>query len=670
MPNARPPAQTMCSSRHPTGYDIEEGTQVITRRADIQGLRAVAVLIVVCFHAFPRGPLPGGFIGVDIFFVISGFLITNVICSAHENGNFSFLDFYRRRARRLLPALTVMIAFTLCAGYFLLSPNAYLHLARSVVPAFAFVSNFYFSNNVGYFDTAAETQPLLHTWSLSVEEQFYLWYPILLVAIMKRGDRTRHRWLLTLTLAGLIVSEVLVRYEPAWSYYASPSRAFELFVGCAASLLVSRLALTSRAANLVSAAGAGLVAASLLIISEETSFPGLSAAIPCVGTAAMLVAGARRRPVISRILSHPVLASIGNLSYSMYLWHWPFLAFARTFWGLDLPVEVAGSAVLMTTVASYVSFQWVEQPFLKPKANHLPAFRLAGASFVAMAILSIAIRQADGVPSRFSPEANALFASAKDISPKRARCHASSRRPLRPEDNCVFGGLPPQTAVWGDSHGVELAYALGEREKTPRHGVVQITLSACPPALEYEQPGRPLCAQHNAASLEKIVTTESIRTVVLSAYLQNPKYGDRALLLKGYEKTVRALVDAHKAVVLVVPVPAYDVDIPDRLGIYSAMGLDPATVGMPRSVHEQAISSIRDFMLTLASKYPHIAVFDPATEFCDAVRCHAYSEGRGALYFNKDHISLAAARGLADRLSASIGNAASEKTSFRRTTSP
>ncbi|WP_416799332.1 acyltransferase family protein [Ciceribacter azotifigens] len=634
---------------------------VITRRSDIQGLRAVAVLAVICFHAFPRGPLPGGFIGVDIFFVISGFLITNVIRSAHRDDKFSFLDFYRRRARRLLPALTLVVFCTLCAGYFLLSPGGYLHLARSVLPAFAFVSNFYFANNVGYFDAAAETQPLLHTWSLSVEEQFYLWYPILLIAVLKRGESTRLRSLLALTLAGLALSEALVRYDPDWSYFASPSRAFELFIGCFAALLTSRTVLTARAADLVSAAGGTLVAASLLIISDSASFPGLSAAMPCIGTAAILVAGATHRPIVSRILSNPVLVSVGNVSYSMYLWHWPFLAFARTFWGLDLPLEVAGSAVLMTIVASYISYRWVEQPFLKPTANLLPVFRLAGASFLAMAILSLAIRQADGVPGRFSPEANALFASSKDISPERARCHASSRRPLRQEDNCVFGDLPPETAVWGDSHGVELAYALGEREKRPHHGVVQITLSACPPVLGYEQPGRPLCAQHNAASLKTVVATESIRTVVLSAYLQNPKYGDRALLLEGYEKTVRALADAHKAVVLVVPIPTYDIDIPDRLGIYSAMGLDPATVGMPRDTHEQAISSIRDFMLGLASKYPNTTVFDPASELCDAVMCHAYSEARGALYFNKDHISLAAARSLADRLSTTIEGATSER---------
>lgn len=164
--------------------------RVTKRRLDIQGVRAIAVLAVLFFHAFPEGPLKGGFIGVDVFFVISGFLITQVIRSAHNNGTFSIVDFYRRRARRLLPALFVVVICTLLAGSYLMSPRGYLELGKSAIPALAFVSNFYFSNNVDYFDADAETQPLLHTWSLSVEEQFYLVYPLVLFAILKGGERS------------------------------------------------------------------------------------------------------------------------------------------------------------------------------------------------------------------------------------------------------------------------------------------------------------------------------------------------------------------------------------------------------------------------------------------------------------------------------------------------
>ena len=378
---------------------------MMTRRLDIQGLRAVAVLAVLFFHAFPEGWLKGGYIGVDIFFVISGFLITLVIRSSYIEGRFSLVDFYRRRARRLLPALFVVVLSTLAAGAVFLSPNGYLQLGKSVIPALGFVSNFYFSNNVDYFDADAEKQPLLHTWSLSVEEQFYLIYPLVLVAILRRGERSWPVSMMAVTvLSTMVLSEALVRYDPSWSYFASPARAFELLIGCSAALLSTRFSLPSLQANLLSAGGAALMVGSLLLIGRESAFPGLLAALPCLGTAAILLAGANNRPVASRILANPLLVMVGNVSYSMYLWHWPILALARSNFGLILPSPVAWGAIGLTAVLSYLSFRWIEQPFLKRDAGGWPIFRLAAGSAAALAIFAIAVKLTGGNHSASLPK--------------------------------------------------------------------------------------------------------------------------------------------------------------------------------------------------------------------------------------------------------------------------
>lgn len=636
--------------------------RVIERRLDIQGVRAIAVLAVLFFHALPEGPLKGGFIGVDIFFVISGFLITLVIRSSYIEGRFSLPGFYRRRARRLLPALFFVVLSTLAAGAVFLSPNGYLQLGKSVIPALAFVSNFYFSNNVDYFDADAEKQPLLHTWSLSVEEQFYLIYPLVLVAILRRGERSWPVSMMALTvLSTMVLSEALVRYDPSWSYFASPARAFELLIGCSAALLSTRFSLPSLQANLLSAGGAVLMIGSLLLIDRESAIPGLLAAIPCLGTAAILLAGANGRPVASRLLANPLLVMVGNVSYSMYLWHWPILALARSHFGLTLPAPVAWAAIGLTAVLSYVSFRWIEQPFLKREAGGWPIFRLAAGSAAALAIFAITVKLTGGIPQRFSPETNALFAAAEDRNPVRKRCSASSRRPFPPEEDCVFGASPPRTAVWGDSHGVEMAYALGEHADELGHGVMQITVLGCPPIQGFEQPGRPLCRPHNAATLTYVMAAENLRTVVLYAHLQNKRYGGRASLMKGYEETVRSLAGAGKTVVMAVPIPTYEFDVPERLGMYHALGLELASVAMSRSAFEDTIAPIRLFLNDLAGKYPGTRVFDPTDQMCNEITCRTFDERLGSLYFDKGHVSLSAARALAVPLLSVVraGNAGS-----------
>lgn len=288
-------------------------------RNDIQGLRAIAVLTVVIFHAWPA-MLPGGFIGVDMFFVISGFLIGDIIYRDIASNSFSLLDFYRKRVRRIFPALFVMLLITLVIGFFVLSPVAFKELGRTTVSATLFLSNVDFTLFSGYFDSVAETRPLLHTWSLSVEEQFYIFYPLILMAIV--------RWLPYLLLPIIGVSVVLLAGLSEWAihqftiagYFLSPYRAFELLIGAFAAYAPSPKGRQTFAAS----AGLITIILSLVNLTPDSMFPGLNAMFPTVGVALVLWAGrAEHETLVSRLLSVPPIMFFGAISYSLYLWHWP-----------------------------------------------------------------------------------------------------------------------------------------------------------------------------------------------------------------------------------------------------------------------------------------------------------------------------------------------------------
>lgn len=427
-----------------------EHTTGIGYRAEIDGLRAVAVLSVLAFHY--GAPLPGGFTGVDVFFVISGFLITQILAGEIAAGTFSVLGFYDRRMRRILPALLTMLAVVLWAGRFLLMPGDYASLAKSTAAAAFGISNFYFLNNTGYFDRAADFQALLHTWSLAVEEQFYVVWPLLLLGL----TRIKPRFALAATLAAFVTigcagSIVYFGVEPKSAFYMALPRAWELGLG---ALLAFLPALPRLIGELAVATGLALVAAGFYLISSD-HFPGAPALFPCIGAA--LVIWPCARPTLSgRVLG--LFAPIGLISYSLYLWHWPIWVLFRTYIGNRMPNHTEAMVVAIASIViSAASYLYVERPFRTRRWSSPETVAAGLAGIMTIFCAAMYVESSDGLPQRIPPAGLAMRSLAVMWD---WPCNEVTIDTV-PGGYCVFGApwksAKHKTLVWGDSHAQHFA---------------------------------------------------------------------------------------------------------------------------------------------------------------------------------------------------------------------
>lgn len=337
-------------------------------RPEIDGLRAIAVAAVILFHA-GFSVFSGGFVGVDVFFVISGFLITSIIVEDLKTSRFSILRFYERRARRILPALFTVMAACVPFAYRLLSPDDLKDFAQSLAAICLFASNVLFWGESGYFDTQAELKPLLHTWSLAVEEQFYVVFPLLLLAAWRLGRPVLLAFLGVIVVASLMTSVNEVRNFPSAAFYLLPSRAWQLLVGSLASFVAERARTPAARWSLAPVAGEaagwggmGMILLALFLFDERTPFPGFNAALPTLGTALVLL-GASDRTSVGKALAWRPLVGLGLISYSAYLWHQPLFAFTKHALLADLPTDLAVVLCAMTIVLACLSWRYIEQPF-------------------------------------------------------------------------------------------------------------------------------------------------------------------------------------------------------------------------------------------------------------------------------------------------------------------
>ena len=331
-------------------------------RADIDGLRAVAIVPVVLFHAGVTA-FAGGFVGVDVFFVISGFLITGLIRHEIDKGTFSLAGFYERRVRRLFPALFAMLlAVTLCAAWLLL-PADLVDYAKSVLATSLFASNFLFWQEAGYFGRAAEDIPLLHTWSLAVEEQFYILFPLFLAYIAARARKRYVAATALVTAVSFIASVAAVKLAPDAAFYLAPFRAWELGVGALLALGALPTLHRHQVRSIVAVLGLTALLCSMTLFSKATPFPGAAALLPCLGTAAIIWAGTGGHNVVGDALSARPFVLIGLISYSLYLWHWPLLSLGRYYAVRDLNALETGALLTLATLASIASWRYVERPF-------------------------------------------------------------------------------------------------------------------------------------------------------------------------------------------------------------------------------------------------------------------------------------------------------------------
>lgn len=624
-------------------------------RNDIQGLRALAVGAVVLNHALPQAA-PGGYVGVDVFFVISGFLISRIIAADIENERFSIVDFYRKRVRRIFPALLVVLLATLAAGYFMLTPAAYRELAMTAMAASFFVSNFAFYSLTGYFDGAAEFKPLLHLWSLAVEEQFYIFFPPFLMLFWRRISRAKSVMLLVAAgMASLLVAELLLLKAPSAAYYMLPPRAVELLIGVLIGIGGIPPLKSQALRDWTSVLGLAMMIASITVFSPTTPFPGVRSLLPCLGAGLLIHAGTGGAETWGgRLLSLTPLTYIGAISYSLYLWHWPILVYLRTALDADLPIAWAGAAILAALALASLTYHLVERPVLSRRADRFRFLWIGGAQIALVTALCGFVMIAQGIPGRYSPEARKLIAGSEDINPRRDTCHYGGEAPPPPYGRtCAFGSedRAPDVAVWGDSHGAELAPYLGERAGSMRRSVRELTSSACPPAQGFASPEHTHCGEFNEMALTSLAADAQIRTVILVANGQI--YKNREQLERGMQKSVEGLLAAGKSVIVVMQTPLMAFDVASKAALMTRYGLDANGLGESSS-HAYAEARAYDRFVSGLGRQPGVAVYDPKRALCDKAVCHAYSRASGVLYFNPRHLSLAgvgvAFRLLADKL--------------------
>ena len=440
----------------------------IEYRREIDGLRAVAVSSVILFHAGLK-PLSGGFIGVDVFFVISGFLITSLIVSEKQAHRFSLLGFYERRARRILPALFCVVVACLPFAYWWLTPSDLMKFSRSVVAVSWFTSNIYFLGEKGYFDPVAELKPLLHTWSLAVEEQYYLFFPPLLMVLWRFARRWLVWALIGIAIASLAFAQWAASHEPDLAFYILPTRAWELLIGAILAIHLAEKVFSpaARLCQIMSGLGLALIVYSVLAFDDTTPVPGVRFLAPTLG-AALVIAFARQGTIAHTLLSSKPFVGIGLISYSAYLWHWPVFAFARYRSPSEPIATVFAALIALILILSYLSWRFIEQPFRNRRHfSRAQIFKLAGAGTAAILAIGLVGDVFKGFPQRLPPQIVADVNGGVNAGACRPRTRLPENKDVR---FCEFGD---QTAsrtivVYGDSHSRALANEIDKHLKAQK----------------------------------------------------------------------------------------------------------------------------------------------------------------------------------------------------------
>ena len=621
--------------------------QANSYRADIDGLRAIAVLSVL-FHHLSERLAPGGYVGVDVFFVISGYLITRIISREHETGRFSWARFFERRLRRLTPAVVVTIAATLAGGYALLTPTIYASTLKSSLATVLFSSNLFFWRELqaGYFAADAKLNPLLHTWSLGVEEQFYLLYPVLLLVLVRLPRRWATGGLCMVAIASLGGAIHFLPGHEVAVFFLSPFRAWELVAGALLARGVLPEITSARGREIASLVGLAGILLPVALYTSQTRFPGLAALPPVLGTVLLLHAGGSGPSRIRSALQLRPLVFVGLISYSLYLVHWPLIVLTRFAVGLD-EIEPWIPALLVASFAlATLSYRFVEQPFrTNPAFTRRGVFGGAAAmSALVIAFALLGLRQ-NGFAHRFDARA---LAHDRAGAPTIPFVECDDRALRSPSEWCSLGdeSVDASLLLWGDSHLLAWAPALDELLAAQQRRAIFLPNSACPPLLGVELAAKPGCTDRNARILQFLENSPELKQVVLVGYWRSyfegktrltfaaPTTGDsREVAPAALTDTVERLSRGGVSTVLLGPVPVYDKSVPLALALQSKLGRD--LLPMPLESHRMRH---RRFYETVAALSPDRArVVDPAEWMC---RPHCAVEHDGiALYRDAHHLS-------------------------------
>jgi peptidoglycan/LPS O-acetylase OafA/YrhL len=654
-------------------FNTPENRDAKQHRKDIDGLRSVAVLAVLGYHCQVHG-FSGGFVGVDVFFVISGYLICSLIVRDLERGTFSIARFYERRCKRILPALFAVLIFCLIASMLICSPHEARQIGQSIMAVTLSVSNALFYLQGSYFNGGGKSNPLLMTWSLAVEEQFYVAFPLLMLLLYKHSKKRLFAILSVLCALSLLISIHMEFRHPEFNFYLPFTRAWEIGAGTLLALFEARRPTQMRARwqeDALSWVGLALIASCIVYYSPMIRFPGFEAIPPVLGTVLVLAAGGGGA---SRLLARRPLAAIGLISYSLYLWHWPLLSFTAMI--SPGPINLGNRAILMIMafVAATLSYLFIERPFRTRASPRVGRLLLTYMSCTACLLLFGAILYfTGGVPQR-SPQ---LAAIERGLSVDRPHpCIAVHAGKPNLDPRCVPPASSfPAIALLGDSHAEALQPAIEEYAKAKGFQLLVLTMPACPPLLgvtrySADSPQFPFeCVRFNEEALKIVVGRTDIKLVLLAGswpivredlFLPVNYSGDPLgtsadqhvkYLLQGIRAEIEALERAGKKVVVVEDNPSLsfnplaryrNAQLPIRRRLIDLLGYPvtnpwATTVSRSETITPGA-EQARTEILSLVKSDPNLTVIDTKSLFCSSKEC-AVSDGKNLYYSDNNHIS-------------------------------
>jgi peptidoglycan/LPS O-acetylase OafA/YrhL len=626
-------------------------------RADIDGLRAISVVAVILFHADLPGA-EGGFVGVDVFFVISGYLITQwLLARAGLPWSALLREFYLRRARRILPALLLVLCVSSAVALWLLQPADLVRFGKYLAAAVFMAGNFAALGDGDYFGATIGFAPLLHLWSIAVEEQFYLLYPLLVLALLRRTPRFQVTALVLLTIASFALCAWGAGHRPVVNFYIGATRAWELLLGALAAYGCFDIRLLARVAAPVAAVGLGAIVMAIASYRRDMGLPGVATLLPVAGTLAVIVAGRAREHSIARLLGSRPLAVTGLASYSLYLWHLPVIVFA-SYWMIAVPRGAALAALLAVIVAlAFASWALFEEPLRRRR--WLPSGRrFMGVTLAALAVtaaLGISLWRSQGLPARLSTDDQRLLESAV-LHPDAVDCMRRSLADIAAARLCTFGARSthaPRAVLWGDSHALALLPALEDIATRRGFTLYYAGRSACRPMLDVFDPSRPPRARHECVAynfaMRQAIERLRPQIVVLAAFWALPELSvapiaatDRRMSLADALRDTRGSLQAMNArVCLVRDVPVLVRPVPYGLVMANRRGIDTEFLRHVDPAWTARLAAA-DAAVLAVSAGPDARSADPASVLCDASSCRIEEHGR-VLFRDSNHLSMAGA---------------------------
>ncbi|MGE4317353.1 MAG: acyltransferase family protein [Deferribacterales bacterium] len=618
----------------------------IKYRQDIDGLRTMAILPVIFYHA-GMNIFSGGYVGVDIFFVISGYLITSIIVKELNDDRFTIANFYVRRVKRIFPALYFLLSFTFILSFFSLMPAHFEAFGKSVVSTVLFSSNILFWSESGYFESAAETKPLLHTWSLGVEEQFYIFFPVILMLVARYGSKKYIRWALGIFIISLGFSVWSASAHPEAGFYLIPFRSWELMIGALIALGFYYKTDKPLHKHIMSVTGFVMLLMSIFMFDKSTPFPSYRALLPCVGTALIIIS---EGGIINRALSWRPIVWIGLLSYSLYLWHWVLFAL-RNYWeNVHIPEFYKSNLFLIFLTFAFASFSYyvVEKPLRVAKIQRKRLF--FSVTFAVMAVFTLIggyTAYDKGMPGRIPAEVSKI-SHVPDSGFKNKKCYELTADEIKEGRMCLLGdsGRKPDFILWGDSHALALSDGINSFAKSESKSGYFASNSSCPPLLGLKSTDRSKtdrCESFKQAVAERIASDDSVRKVLLVCRWQ--EYTKTGYGLAQLEKSLADTLDRLKGkdVYFVLDNAEADFDVPRELAKFLLLKAKLPALAPSKAPYASEAEYLErnGGMMKMLEKYKgeNFHVAELYKGLCENGECAVAHDGH-SLYYDDDHLSV------------------------------